>query len=80
MWEYKWYSYWIFWGAVVFVLLFIIFWLIVLGFHVSANACHGWGIQNHRQVRYVQNNWFTRECITNVGRGQWLPTGQVRAY
>ena len=57
------------------LLVLLIMWI---GFHQSAVSCNHFQAITGRQTRWVQYNWFDRDCITPSGHGTWISTSQLR--
>ena len=62
-------------AAAMAVLVLLIMWI---SFHQSAVSCHHFQTITGRHTRWVQYNWFDRDCITPSGHGTWISTSQLR--
>ena len=65
---------------VVFVLAFGLQWVPLgqaIGNHITAESCRNWGVENHRQAKFVYYTFWNTGCSTIISGGQWIPIGQI---
>lgn len=77
------------WGMITFVLgglaaiivvVFVIAALIVVPIsrHYDAAACHSFGKQSDRTVRFVNYTYWKWDCLTPSSDGKWISTSMLR--
>lgn len=64
-------------GVVAFVAVIVVG-IRYAGHHVDTGACHTFGVQTERTVKFVDYSWWTWDCLTPAHDGKWISVENLR--